>query len=114
MNTTENNKLVAEYRKINDYTETECLIGEFMGYELIAINKPYVSVGSKNGVARFISDWNCLMEVVEKIERLKYSKELFRQQSIVIALPISTKIEIVYNACVEFIKWYNQQQLANS
>ena len=71
---------------------------------------------------KFHSDWNWLMQVVEKIENLskegetymfsitKFSARVTYKGSRIVDLPIdNTKIEAVYNACVEFIKWYNQQ-----
>ena len=68
----------------------------------------------------FHSDWNWLMEVVEKIERLGYVFEIkitgcrinqIENGSIIVLRweEDKTKIEAVYNACLEFIKWYNEQ-----
>lgn len=62
----------------------------------------------------FHSDWNCLMEVVEKIEKLPdtivtiqeqcasvyYNEKYFKVES------NESKFKAVYNACAEFIKWY--------
>lgn len=77
---------------------------------------------------KFHNDWNWLMQVVEKIENSKYVDEFVIKKCSVFGLnvlitPISydtfnffhctlkdeTKIQTVYNACVEFIKWYNEQ-----
>lgn len=68
----------------------------------------------------FHSDWNWLIEVVEKIESLDYSIDItasnvyinhsddeFKQ--IVGFSDTYSKIEAVYNACLDFIKWYNEQ-----
>jgi hypothetical protein len=69
----------------------------------------------------FHSDWNWLMEVVEKIESLgydlfietfevrieKYRETLFRQHT---KVSNQTKIKAVYNACLEFIEWYNENK----
>lgn len=71
----------------------------------------------------FHNDWNSLMEVVEKIESLGYSTELkfiaglgntmfFISGGAEVPLNrriFKTKIEAVYNACVTFIEWYNEQ-----
>ena len=91
-NTTENNKLIAEF--MGGY-ETE----EFEDYH---------------------SDWNWLMEVVDKIESMDFVLNI-RQGHVSIVnnsgkTPFYTgsdiveksKIESVYNTCVEFIKWYNK------
>ena len=76
----------------------------------------------------FHNDWNSLMEVVEKIENSNYVDEfVIKKCSVfgfnVLITPISydtfnffhctlkdeTKIQTVYNACLLFIEWYNEQ-----
>ena len=65
----------------------------------------------------FHSDWNWLMEVVEKIESLGYRIEIVKHicriylsnKETIIISENTPKIEAVYNAVVEFIKWYNNQ-----
>ena len=66
---------------------------------------------------KFHSDWNWLMEVVEKIESIKGTQIFINGISCEIMFKgrenrknINTKIEAVYNACLEFIKWYNEQK----
>ena len=67
---------------------------------------------------KFHKDWNWLMKVVEKIENYnEFTNVLFAPRGCAIDCYIEngfsfsndcdTKIEAVYNACVEFIKWYN-------
>jgi hypothetical protein len=93
MNTTDNNKLLAEFMDFEWYAKDEEL--------------------------EYHKDWNWLMQVVEKIESLDYElfietfevriekhrETLFRQHT---KVSNQTKIEAVYNACVSFVKWYNQ------
>jgi len=64
------------------------------------------------------SDWDWLMEVVEKIESLGYWVNRIKadvwiidnNENIVINNTMhSDGIEAVYNACVEFVKWHNNQ-----
>ena len=103
MNTIKNNKLIAE----------------FMNY---ANSRPITdSLANK-----LYNDWNSLMEVVEKIESLGYNIDTMKvditkyQSSQFCGIYIDgkriytnyceTKIEAVYNACVEFIKWYNNNK----
>lgn len=137
-------------------TENNKIIAEFMEWHYMGINTyltPYSDAWLTNGeqtyscplnVMRFHSDWNWLMEVIEKIESLdinNFAKQLDRED----VQPIegkfylsvydcqaeflasvyywqhdnnikglkkengNTKIQAVYNACVEFIKWYNEQ-----
>lgn len=112
MNTTENNKLIAE----------------FMGYKNNTPSKDFFQHPTdKNRFDRieylkYDTDWNWLMEVVEKIESLSYQgyniyvdiSEKTLIQSFESNIEISevfggSKIENTYKACVEFIKWYNKQ-----
>ena len=71
----------------------------------------------------FKKDWNFLMEVVEKIESLGYNTKIESLEhtrvsigngklTTLIQVDKETKIKAVYNACVEFIKWYNEQQIS--
>ena len=67
-------------------------------------------------------NWNLLMEVVEKIESLNHWVEIaggienicligsINSSCESFKIIAKTKIEAVYNACVEFIKWYNEQK----
>lgn len=103
------------------------LIAEFMGWTLDDADtdmyrKPegYVNIYRKLANFNFHTDWNELMKVVNKIEKLYHS--VFISSSMVyvsgdegtVVLPITiyneggyTKIEAVYLACVAFIKWHN-------
>ena len=69
----------------------------------------------------FGSDWNMLMDVVDKISKLHDSKFHYDVDKIkdgdwpkddeymeVIALPMATPISDTYSAVVKFIKYYNQ------
>jgi len=111
---TENNKLIAEFMEYPGDGE-----GLYFDIEsdiiLIQANKlPYST------------DWNWLMEVVEKIESLTdinsngcfmelesigfNAKFIFDDGTRILKdSKGETKIEAVYNACVEFIKWHNNQ-----
>lgn len=114
MNTTENNKLIAE----------------FMNYELCGKNtyeynlKLYLIEDLK-----FNSDWNWLMLVVDEISENDFVDEFEINKCSVFGnitkiTPSkndtfesfyfdSSKdelIDVVYNTCVEFIKWYNQNK----
>ena len=98
MNTLENNKLIAE----------------FLGYETYEMNGVLNVHYSENNIRTiqdtyYHADWNWLMEVVEKIEKvgekeLKFSVEFEK-------VKLSSNIESVYNACIEFIKWYNENKI---
>lgn len=92
--------------------ETNKLIAEFMNCEN--------SQAWKLIPSPYECDWNWLMEVVEKIESLdgnihicnndvfvhfpKRCRKLIRVNGERLKI---NRIEAVYKACVEFIKWYN-------
>ena len=72
---------------------------------------------------QFNSDWNWLMEVVEKIESIGFTFETKKNwaritrkgENIILRWEEDkTKIEAVYNACIEFIKWYNENKIQTS
>ena len=99
-NKSETNRLIAELG----------MVAKFVGYT------PGIVFNSQD--YPFNTDWNWLMEVVEKIESLKfevfietyeirielYENTIFRQHT---KVSNQTKIQAVYNACVDFINWYN-------
>jgi len=97
--------------------EKNKLIAEFLGYKNIANDEDKQDY--LNDIVKFDSDWNWLMSVVEKIENYNDSATLFiiederchvnTQNGFEIDSVGHTKIEAVYNACVEFVKWYNEQ-----
>lgn len=124
-------------------TEKNILIAEFMGYEIQKdpterffgrYKTPITKVWVKENELSFDSDWNWLMQVVEKIDELKtpitnnpnligkfedYQLEISNKHVVIYAhgevtkdityTKESTKIESVYNACFVFIKWYNEK-----
>ena len=103
-------------------TENNKLIAEFMGWESFNQFSMIAPKSEEDCWAfedmKFHNDWNWLMEVVEKIEEMAdWSLELLttdkKEYQMLIPLSntnviVETKIEAVYNACVEFIKWYNK------
>lgn len=114
METTENNRLIAEFMgaKLGNGTDT---------FPIVYINVPSGLAGlctQTPEMMKYHSDWNWLMEVVEKIESLghrtiigfsgnKYYCEIALNNFFTQNFEES-KIEAVYNAVVEFITWYNQ------
>ena len=122
MNTTENNKLIVEFMKwdiLNDMTYSKATKGKWIELDKL----------------KFYSNWNWLMEVVEKIESLGYRTLTENECFMITKSKLSSfdvrskddyntifsdnyeinhyggsKKENVYNACVEFIKWYNENK----
>ena len=101
--------------------ENNKIIAEFMGR---VIPEDKLEFYDENPTTHYYnSNWNWLMQVVEKIESLdghlhicdndvfvhfpKRIKGCVRINGESLKL---SKIEAVYNACVEFIKWYNENK----
>ena len=117
--TTENNKIIAEFMgfKLQDNPNER-----FFNRWLINSN----AYGGRYNFEEFYFDvdWNWLMEVVENIESLegigvdfyKGCIDVYNEEVNLIRINRKglTKIEAVYNACVEFIKWYNENSAKNN
>ena len=87
-------------------TENNKIIAKFMGATLTKDLKYHL-------------DWNWLMEVVEKIRSIdtkakgNFRTSLLhyqRNNKTIFGLSILEGKEYVYNACLEFIKWYNENK----
>ena len=105
MNTTENNKLIAEFLGLQLEQDQEILFISGLGTKLIN--------------ETFNKDWNWLMEVVEKIENTTSTSiiiscgncEVYNcETQETMFFFEGVKIEAVYNASLEFIKWYNENK----
>ncbi|MCB0448433.1 MAG: hypothetical protein KDD03_13180 [Gelidibacter sp.] len=114
--TTENNN--------TEIIKNNRLIAEFMGYETndllkngsLYICKDNISYGELN---KKFNDWNGLMPVVEKIQKM-YPVQSEHNEGKQLVYSINhwltnshkelTKLEATYKACVQFIEWYNEQK----
>ena len=123
-NIIENNKLIAEFMGVFDKILSTGNIHSWSDAPFYYTTEDTREKVIKNisKYSKYSKDWNWLMQVVEKIENLskegetymfsitKFSARVTYKGSRIVDLPIdNTKIEVVYNACVEFIKWYNKQ-----
>ena len=121
LNTMENNKLILEFLKTdvnNDGTY------ELAKFGTIRPNGDFKTSFTAEQT-KFHKDWNWLMEVVDRIESLLWKEDNYFNvtigatcycvirdsfgDTIEILKDGKTKIEATYNAVVEFIKWYNEQ-----
>ncbi len=101
--------------------ENEIMLALFLGgwkeREYYVLETPFFK--SLNGCIfhpselKFSTDWNWLMEVVEKIESLSNEPKVInwaRQNKNIFDFKLTeSNKESVYKSCLEFIKWYNQQ-----
>lgn len=115
---TENNKIIAEFMDIYLRDNNYQIDNDNLKWMVISANS-WINEPNEQHFD-FHSDWTWLMEVVEKIKLIydeSCSKEDFRirlllfirTQNTIFDLKIYSTKEVVYNACVEFIKWYNEQ-----
>lgn len=106
---------------MQNITENNKLIAEFMaGEKDKQVYIKHLNAWYDNCMGyKYNTDWNWLMEVVEKIESLGFEftikrswAKITRKNENIVARweDDKTKIESVYNACLEFIKWYNEQK----
>lgn len=121
--------------------ENNILLAEFLGWETdeveviapksLEVIVPFETVKGffttsifKHEELKFHNDWNWLMLVVDKIESLGFSVTIHTDtcyvahntdKSIETIINISDykigKLKVVYNACVQFVKWFNKQSL---
>ena len=121
---TEKNKLIAEFMGLNktkmffnlktgNYVKKENFETEVGAVEVyLKNNKPITSF-------KYHKDWNWLMQVVEKIENTQPISiiiscgncEVYNCETAeTLFFFEGVKIEAIYNACVAFIEWYNENK----
>ena len=117
-NNIENNKLIAEFLSVKMHPCKTIENFKFLPMEERGLYNGYFIEDLK-----YHEDWNWLMEVVEKIEETEIENNILMLESIGNEAKFiyddgcrflnsnigETKIEAVYNACIEFIKWYNEK-----
>ena len=126
-NIIENNKLIAEFMGLFDKILSTGNIHSWSDAPFYYTTEDTREKVIKNisKYSKYSKDWNWLMQVVEKIESiedgiyqvdiLQEGCKILKKCSLLIDKTVSklepdtTKIKSVYLACVEFIKWYNEQ-----
>lgn len=121
MKNIENNRLIAEFMAFQ--TRTDAIDDRVLAYYVGNVIKNADNSKNKNEEnvfhpedMRFDTDWNWLMEVVEKIESLSFDVVInynictitngeneFRHE-------VGQKIYATYQAVIEFINWYNEKK----
>lgn len=104
-----NNKLIAEFMGNIPIFENE--------YQMVTHNNMCYGVDE----LKYHTDWNWLMEVVERIENFGFEFFIVESrckiahntdhsiETIIDFEIIGTKLQATYKAVVEFIKWYNNE-----
>jgi len=101
------------------------LIAEFMGMKPLNNDSSVLVFSTDRGNdivsidnLQYQNDWNLLMEVVAKIESLGVVVEIRDNVCYIETSPANyyseleeTKIQATYKAVIEFIKWYNEQNI---
>jgi hypothetical protein len=129
-NIVENNRLIAEFLnwEFDDLSETF----ETPFLKLVepqAFGDEQFSCKLQDFELEFHSDWNWLMEVVEKIHSMQSYGVLinpngtyiqdeddkvicmtFKNEEVNGEIISSSNIEATFNCCVEFVNWYNEQK----
>ena len=129
-NIVENNTLLAEFLnwEFDDLSETF----ETPFLKLVepqAFGDEQFSCKLQDFELEFHSDWNWLMQVVEKIHSMQSYGVLinpngtyiqdeddkvicmtFKNEEVNGEIISSSNIEATFNCCVEFVKWYNEQK----
>ena len=125
-NITENNKLIAEFLVKNEGGLVKLEENIFSTIDEFEIPDDYLTLKD----LKYHKDWNWLMSVVEKIENLQdenncaiYNVQIEQSfteiidnhtsETIIYDIDADSKIEAVYDSCIEFIKWYNKQNKTN-
>jgi hypothetical protein len=101
MNNIENNKLIAEFMGFELQTNpNEKWFNQWFTKE--TLNKPY---HNRIEILHFDTDWNWLMEVIETILNICAENDDLEKYAVITDnIPY---IQPTYNACIEFIKKYN-------
>ena len=110
----ENNKLLAEFLEIKVLKD----VNEYTGKEYYYYNN--FELKDFEALPDYNSDWNELMKVVEKIESKNYEviiggknqaiiQDIYfaGENGIITERLEATKIKTVFEACVDFVNWYN-------
>ena len=91
--TTENNKLIAEFMEHKPTFEV------YIDDVLTTLERP---------IKNYNSDWNWLMEVVEKCFKIEANYGLHKNIEDALIFNSENRIQDVYNAVVKFIEVYNE------
>ena len=114
-NIVENNKLIAEFMGVFDKILSTGNIHSWSDAPFYYTTEDTKEKVIKNicKYSKYDSDWNWLMKVVEKclVGEAEYNEDEAKKAIHEIYESLyNINISSVYNACVKFIKWYNENK----
>jgi hypothetical protein len=123
MNTTENNKLIAEFmglHKFGNKKTSDTYHHDIPDYRLLDKGLVNPAHHYTPDQMKYHSSWDWLMPVVEKIEDIGFEFFIVENRSkvchntdksidVLSYLEGGNKLDITYQTVVEFIKWYNKE-----
>lgn len=114
MKTEENNKLIAEFLVNNEGNLVKIRDGVYSTIDDNEVPDDDLTIND----LKFHSDWNWLMQVVDKIYEMNlyYDRYIDYNSSMISdgKINLGTRINRVYEQVVEFIKWYNENSAKNN
>jgi len=110
MNTIENNKIIMAFMGVKPKMEMDGVYS-YSALPFFSVRKNDIDkvIYSMAEYLKYNSDWNLLMEVVEKI----FTVEESIQDDLIFKLNdalLEVNKNSLYNACLNCIKWYNEQK----
>jgi len=118
----EGNKLIAEFMAVKNEISDIYYLPQFGHYFNCYGHLEYNECFRLDEL-KYHSFWDWLMPVVEKIDKIGFNVQIGRisvnisrildGENTIIGLvcgDIDKKLELVFSACVNFIKWYNQNK----
>jgi frataxin-like iron-binding protein CyaY len=106
MNTTEGNKLIAEFMGYKFYKHLPI---KRDGWQLESNKDTALYLAYSDSDLKYHTSWDWLMPVVEKCYQCDYEEGGDMHMRMNDAI-MTINIEEVYQAVVEFIKWYNENK----
>ncbi len=99
------------------------LIAKFMGVKIVKRNNEDAVYMFENAAFpeyfrctkfnTYHTDWNMLMPVIYKIEKLEREDNAnFNKYQLILSYPIYTEIKIIWVAVLKFIEWYNKHSVS--
>ncbi len=109
MNTTENNRLILDFMGVKPAKFSDNYQWRDGIFFVVVEEEEEKAMEAICKYAKYSTDWNWLMKLVEKclIGEVEKPQEII---SHIYDALCNISLSETYNACLRFIKWYNQQK----